>query len=176
MPYLKIKGNKTKYNVTLNPFLSQHGYKAIRFIGDIIPTTNKGFEYYNDDDTLIADLSEYTHEYRQNEYTAEEDTIVLPKGSNASVPPSAIDKVNTRVSRLNAQVNEITPYQATENAYVYTDKVIFNNVPSGTPTVTMLDVNGNSVPFEVEEDSARNRIIVKYEKREKLATVNLTIQ
>lgn len=176
MSYIKIKGNKTKYYVTLNPFTSQHGYKAIRFIGDDIPTTNKGFEYYNDDDTLIADLSDYKYEYRQNEYTAEEDTIVLPKGSNASVPPSAIDKVNAKVNRLSAQVNEITPYQATEDAYVYTDKVIFNNVPVGTPTITMLDVNGNGVPFEVEEDFAHNRIIVKYEKREKLATVNLTIQ
>ena len=57
-----------------------------------------------------------------------------------------------------------------------TDHVIFNNVPVGVPTITMLDADGKGVPFEVEEDTVRNRIIVKYKKREKLATVNLTIQ
>lgn len=176
MSYLKIKGDDTKYYVSISPFTSQHGYKAVRFVGDKVPTTDLGFEYYSDDDTLISDLSDYTYEYRQNEYTVQEDIIELPTGTNAPLQPSAIDKVNARVSKLNTQVNEITPYKATENAYVYTDHVIFNNVPVGVPTITMLDADGKGVPFEVEEDTVRNRIIVKYKKRKKLATVNLTIQ
>lgn len=176
MGYLVIKGEETHYNVTLQPLVTQHGYRAFRFIGDTIPVTDKGFMFYADNGSLISDLSEFTHYYAPNEYSMEEDTMVMPKGSDASIGPSPLDNLNTKVNRLSNQVNEITPYQATENAYVYTDHVIFNNVPAGVPVVTMLDADGNSVPFEVEEDTAHNRIIVKYEKREKLAIVNLTIQ
>ena len=41
--YLKINGNDTKYNVSIKPFQTTNGYSAIRFIGEDIPETDKGF-------------------------------------------------------------------------------------------------------------------------------------
>ena len=106
MSYLKIIGEDTKYYVTLNPFTSQHGHKAIRFIGEKVPETDKGFEYYNDNNILITDLSEYRYQYRPNEYTIEQDIIELPKGSYEPLPPSAIDRLSSRINKVSNRVSQ----------------------------------------------------------------------
>lgn len=50
--YLKINGNDTKYNVSIKPFQTTNGYSAIRFIGEDVPETDKGFQYFTDDEEL----------------------------------------------------------------------------------------------------------------------------
>ena len=133
--YLKINGSSKKYNVTLNPFTSQHGYRAVRFVGDTIPTTDKGFKYYDDDDNVKADLSDYKYEYHQNEYTVEQEHEELPSGTPASPSPSAIDRLSARVSQLSSNVAEITPFKESKTAYYGEKEKRFYGVPSGVVTV-----------------------------------------
>lgn len=169
MSYLKIKGDDTKYYVSISPFTSQHGYKAVRFVGDKVPTTDLGFEYYADDDTLISDLSDYTYEYRQNEYTVQEDIIELPTGTNAPLQPSAIDKVNARVSKLNTQVNEITPYTETKQAYVDDTEIEFD-FREGNITAFVAD---GQIPCNVLVED--KKIKVSFEALEEPAKVTISI-
>lgn len=169
MSYLKIIGEDTKYYVTLNPFTSQHGHKAIRFIGEKVPETDKGFEYYNDNDILITDLSEYRYQYRPNEYTIEQDIIELPKGSYEPLPPSAFDKLNAKVNKLNTQVNTITPYTETKQAYIDDTEVEFA-YRDGNITAFVAD---GQVPCNVivEDEIIR----VTFDKLEEPAKVTISI-
>ena len=160
MSYLKIKGDSTRYNVSLSPFTSQHGYRAVRFIGEKIPTTDAGFEYYNDDDVLISDLSEYIYEYRQNEYTVQEDIIELPSGSDAPLQPSAIDKVNARINKLNTQVNNITPFEETKKGYYGEIEKVFYHVPKGNTTIFFDNYTGEYSVNRVED-----RLTLKFPER-----------
>ena len=169
MSYLKIKGDDTKYYVSISPFTSQHGYKAVRFVGDKVPTTDLGFEYYADNDTLISDLSDYTYEYRQNEYTVQEDIIELPTGTNAPLQPSAIDKVNARVSRLNTQVNTITPYTETKQAYVDDTEIEFD-FREGNITAFVAD---GQIPCNVLVED--KKIKVSFEALEEPAKVTISV-
>ena len=106
MGYLVIKGEETHYNVTLQPFTTQHGYRAFRFIGDTVPKTNKGFLFFSDAGSVISDLSDFTHFYGPNEYSMEADQIVMPKGTDVPNPPSDLDKLSSRVSRVSARVSQ----------------------------------------------------------------------
>lgn len=100
MSYIKINGDDVHYNVSISPFTTQHGYSAIRFIGEDIPETDKGFKLYNDKDEVISDFSDYKYIYRQNEYSTEHDEIVYPKGSDAPLQPSAYDNLSRRISKV----------------------------------------------------------------------------
>lgn len=100
MSYIKINGDDVHYNVSISPFTTQHGYSAIRFIGEDIPETDKGFKLYNDKDEVISDFSDYKYIYRQNEYATEHDEIVYPKGSDAPLQPSAYDNLSRRISKV----------------------------------------------------------------------------
>ena len=53
MSYIKINGDNTHYIVSIMPFTTQHGYNAIRFIGEDIPETDKGFKLYDDNERTI---------------------------------------------------------------------------------------------------------------------------
>lgn len=100
MSYIKINGDNVHYNVSISPFTTQHGYSAIRFMGEDIPETDKGFKLYNDKDEVISDFSDYKYIYRQNEYSTEHDEIVYPKGSDAPLQPSAYDNLSRRISKV----------------------------------------------------------------------------
>lgn len=100
MSYIKINGDDVHYNVSISPFTTQHGYSAIRFIGEDIPETDKGFKLYNDKDEVISDFSDYKYIYRQNEYSTEHDEIIYPKGSDAPLQPSAYDNLSRRISKV----------------------------------------------------------------------------
>lgn len=175
MSYIKINGDDTHYNVTIMPFTTQHGYNAIRFIGEDIPETDKGFKLYNDNDEVISDYSEYTYIYRQNEYSIEHDEIVYPKGSNQPLKPSPYDNLSRRINQVSAQVNAITPYTDSKNAYIDDTECVFENVyKEGALTVNVIDRNGVSIDFEVAKEE--NNIIVTFEPLEEVATVSITIQ
>ena len=175
MSYIKINGDDVHYNVSISPFTTQHGYGAIRFIGEDIPKTDKGFKLYNDDDEVISDFSDYKYQYRQNEYSTEHDEIVYPKGTDAPLPPSAIDRVNSRVSQVDSKVNAITPYTDSKNAYIDETECVFENVyKKGALTVNVVDRNGVSIDYQVAKED--NNIIVTFEPLEEVATVSIIIQ
>ena len=157
--YLKINGEDTHYDVTIMPFTSQHGKKAVKFIGDEIPSTNKGFTYYNDDDTVLSDLSDFVYEYAPNEYTAEEDIVEYPKGSDAPLPTSAIARLNSKVNRLSSQVTSITPYTETKTAYYGEKEKTFYNVPNGNTSVFFDKYNGGYSVSRTED-----RLIISFDE------------
>ena len=174
MAYLKINGKKTHYAVTLAAFTSQHGYEAVRFIGEEVPQTDKGFKYYADDDTEIADLSRFTHYYRPNEYTAEEDIIEAPEGSNEPIGPSALDVMSRRISQLGSQVSAITPIVCTKHAYIGDTRCEFDaqGLPDGVITASV-NAGGIYVPFIL--DRTATTIVVTFEELEEVAEVTISI-
>ena len=169
MSYIKINGDNVHYNVSISPFTTQHGYDAIRFIGEDIPETDKGFKLYNDKDEVISDFSDYKYQYRQNEYSTEHDEIIYPKGSDTPLPPSAIDRVNSRVSQVNSKVNAITPYEETKKAFYGEIEKVFYNVPEGNTTIFFDNYDG-----EYEVSRIENRLTIKFADRLKDMT-NVTV-
>ena len=175
MSYIKINGDDTHYIVSIMPFTTQHGYNAIRFIGENIPETDKGFKLYDDNDEVISDYSEYTNIYRKNEYSVEHDEIVYPKGSNQPLNPSPYDNLSRRINQVSSQVNAITPYTDSKNAYIDDTECVFENVnKEGALTVNVVDRNGVSIDYQVAKED--NNIIVTFEPLEEVATVSIVIQ
>ena len=160
MSYIKINGEDTHYNVSIMPFTSQHGYDAIRFIGEEIPETDKGFQLFGDDDVIISDYTDYKYIYRPNEYTVEHDEIVLPTWVDTPLEPSPIDRINSRVSQVSSQVNAITPYEDSKKAYYGEIEKVFYNVPNGNVTIFFDNYTG-----EYELVRTENRLTVKFPER-----------
>lgn len=169
MSYIKINGDDVHYNVSISPFTTQHGYNAIRFIGEDIPETDKGFKLYNDKDEVISDFSDYKYLYRPNEYSTEHDEIIYPKGSDTPLPPSAIDRVNSRISQVDSKVNAITPYEETKKAFYGEIEKVFYNVPEGNTTIFFDNYDG-----EYEVNRIENRLTIKFADRLKDMT-NVTV-
>ena len=168
--YVKINGDDTKYFVSLTTFTTQHGFDAVRFIGDEIPNEdNDGFKMYNDDDTIMSDLSAYKYAYRQNEFSVEKDIIVPPKGSDAPLPPSSYDILSRRVSKINSQVVAITPYEKTQKAYYNEIEKAFYGVPQGNVSVFFDNYEGE---YSIERNEGR--VVVKFPERLNTIT-NVTI-
>lgn len=70
-------------------------------------------------------------------------------------------------------VKTLTPYTASATAYIDDTQVIFSNVPSGNISVFMTDGEGQNVPYTVEY--VNGSVVVMFDKRESLATVNISI-
>lgn len=168
--YVKINGNDTHYNVEPVSFTTQHGNQAIRFIGDEIPTTDKGFKMYDDEDREILDLSAYKYEYRSNEYTVVEEEIQSPSGNNEPLGPSYSDIINKRISDLNTKVNYLTPYEESKKAYYGENEKAFYNVPEGNLTVFFDNYDG-----EYETERILDRLTITFPERLKDMT-NITIK
>lgn len=168
--YIKIIGEDTHYNVDVESFTTQHGNQAIRFIGDEIPSTDKGFKMYDDEDREILDLSAYKHEYRSNEYTVIEEHIQSPSGNNEPLEPSAYDRMNQRLNDLNNKVNYLTPYEETKKAYYGENEKVFYNVPEGNLTVFFDNYDG-----EYEIERILDRLTITFPERLKDMT-NITIK
>ena len=156
---LKINGSDIPYNVSPVPFTSQHGHKGIRFEGDEIPTTDKGFKLYDDDGNEVADYSAFTFEYRQNEYTDAEDVIVYPVGSDAPLAPSALSRLNSKVNRLSSQVADITPFTETKTAYYGETEKTFYGVPDGNTSVFFDKYSGGYSVSRTED-----RLIISFDE------------
>lgn len=173
MPYLKIIGENIKYYVTLKPFTTQHGYKAIYFIGDSIPSTNKGFKYYDDNNKIIADLSDYLFEYQPNKYSTNVDIIELPVGSNDSAFPSVLDDINLKIQFLNSTINQLIPYTNSKELYIGDTNCIFENIPQGNISIFIIDSEGNKIESTFEK--INNNLIVNFEELQNAATINISI-
>ena len=169
MSYVKIIGDTIRYTEDIETFTSQHGYAAIRFVGDPIPTTDKGFKLYNDNDEEISDLSDYKYEYRPNEYTVEEDIIEEPGPNNEPLPPSPYSRLSSRINQVSNQVYAITPFEETKKAYYGEIEKVFYNVPEGNTSIFFDNYNG-----EYEISRVENRLTVRFP--EKLSDMtNITV-
>lgn len=169
MTYVRIVGDTIRYQEDIETFTSQHGFAAIRLVGDEIPTTDKGFKLYNEDDEEISDLSAYKYEYRPNEYTVEPDEIENPGPNNEPLPPSAFSVLSSRVSQVSSQVYAITPFEETKKAYYGEIEKVFYNVPDGNTSVFFDNYTGEYTVERVE-----NRLTVKFPERLKDMT-NVTV-
>ena len=169
MSYIKIHGEETPYAVDIMPFTTQHGYEGIRFIGEEIPITDKGFDFYADDGVLIADLTKYKYFYSDNAYSTEYDAIESPKGTDAPIPPSQYSRLSSRISQVNSRVTEITPYEETKKAYAREIEKVFYQVPNGNLTVFFDNYNG-----EYEVKRIADRVTISFPERLTDAT-NVTI-
>lgn len=166
--YIKIIGEDTKYNVSFAPFTTQHGYKAVRFSGDEIPSTDKGFMAYDDDDTEICDLSGYKYEYRQNEYSENEDVIDKPSGNPKPLDPSALDR---RFASISRQISAITPYKQNKVGYYGESSKDFFDVPAGNISVFFDNYNGDYSVSRIE-----NRLIVSFDELSENTNITVMVQ
>lgn len=167
--YIKINGEDTHYDVSVKPFTTQHGANAIRFVGDEMPTTDKGFKYYDDEDNEIADYSDYTYEYRHNEYSDAYDEIVYPVGSDAPLKPSPID---VRLSNMSRQISAITPYEQSKTAYYGEIEKVFYGVPSGNVSVFFDNYDGAYDIVRVED-----RVTITFPERlADMTNINISVQ
>ena len=155
--YIKIIGEEEKYNVTLQPFTTQHGYRGVKFVGEEIPDTDKGFMAYDDNDEVIGDLSEFTYLYKPNQYSVAEDIIESPSGNDKPLPPNPLD---VRLSRMSAQINSITPYTETKRGYYGEIEKVFYNVPDGNTTIFFDNYSGDYDVKRIE-----NRLTVSFPER-----------
>lgn len=170
--YAKINGSNKKYNISLSSFETQNGNVGIRVIGSM-PTTDKGFKVYDDEDKLVGDYSEFTYEYNPNEYTKVSEEKIPASGTDAPLPPSAYDILSRSISNVNNRVSQITPYVMTKDVYIGETSCEFNLVKNGNITawLTTQDVQ-LACNFEVIE----NKIIVSFEELEEVGTVSVSIQ
>lgn len=169
--YIKINGKSTHYNASFEPFTTQHGYRAIRFIGDQIPNTSKGFKAYDDDGTVLYDLSAYTHVYKPNEFSVKEDIIDGPSAYNAPLGPSAYEVLNNKINRVNNRVSQITPYTDTKVGYYGETSKTFYDAPEGNTLVFFDNYNGNYSTERVE-----NRLIVTFDALEQATKITISVQ
>lgn len=157
MSYIKINGEQKHYHAKVQPFNTQHGYRAIKFVGDEMPTTDKGFKKYDDNGKVIADFSQYTCPYSPNCFSVEQDTIENPSGNNNPLPPNPLD---VRLSRMSAQINSITPFTETKRGYYGEIEKVFYNVPDGNTTIFFDNYNGDYDVKRIE-----NRLTVSFPER-----------
>lgn len=174
MLYIKI--NEEKYPIKdFQVFTTQMGNNGIRIIGDV-PTAN-GFLILDDEDNVIADRSDYTYLYREDdkckEYTAVAEEIIPTECSYmGDVPTSPIQR---QISALNNRVSAITPYTESKEVGIQDKECIFDgNYKDGVLTARVMTSRGEQIPCTTEKSG--DSIIVKFEELEDTATVTIQIQ
>jgi len=168
MSYLKINGSDEHYNVELQPFTTQHGYRGVKFVGDEIPSTDQGFKMYSDDDEVIADLSAFTHEYNPNSYSVEEDIIENPSPNNEPCAPNPLD---VRLSRMSVQINSITPYEDSKVGYYGEIEKVFYGVPNGNVSVFFDNYTGEYSISRIED-----RLTISFDRLTEQTNVTIMVQ
>lgn len=173
--YIKINGSDEQYDAYITTFKTQHSNDAIKIIGEV-PQTDKGFKLYDDKDNLVNDLSDYIYPYGNdgNKYSNVEETIIDGESTFEPIPPSSYDRLSSRVSTLNNQVNAITPYTETKTVYIGDKNCIFTNIYKQGNISAYFTVDGIQMPCEVISEG--NNIIVSFDEAEKIGTVTISIQ
>lgn len=172
--YIQPNGSDTKYDIAmLAPFSTSNGYEAVKIVSDIeIPLMSDGFVAYinEDDEKVFADYSEYKYLYKTNEYAVAEDTPSTATPSNDPIPTSAFEALSNRVAQLTSQVNSITPYTETKQAYIGDTECDFD-YREGNVSAWVAD---GQIPCEIviEDDLIK----VLFEELDEVATVKINIQ
>lgn len=166
--YIKIIGEDERYYVSLEPFTTQHGYEAVRFVGDEVPATDKGFMAYEDDKELF-DLSRYTYPYGDNEFCVAEDSIEpIEPAEYVPLPPNPID---VKLANMNRRINQLAPYTDTKIGYFGETSKTFYDAPQGNTLVFFDGYNGN---YSVER--IENRLIVSFDELTQDTVITISIQ
>lgn len=146
--YIKIIGEDERYNVSLEPFTTQHGYEAVRFVGDEVPATDKGFMAYEDDKELF-DLSRYVFPYGDNEFCVAEDSIEpIEPAEYKPLPPNPLD---VKLANMNRRISAITPYEQSKTAYYGEIEKVFYGVPNGNVSVFFDKYDGEYGVSRIED-------------------------
>lgn len=165
MLYIEFDGNK--YPCSVSTFHTQKGKDAVRIKSDA-PTAN-GFKIVGDDDSVIADYSDYIYLYREEgrvkEYTAESEEIIPAEGNQSGVP---VNPIQQQISALNRRITEITPYTATKEGYYGETEKVFYDVPNGNVTI-FCDVPNSYKRVD-------NRLIVSFEKLTDTVEITVMVQ
>lgn len=94
--------------------------------------------------------------------------------SYVELPPSAIDRLNSRINSVSNRVSNITPYEEKKQAYIGDTETTFYKAKDGMITANCITESGLSVPITME--ILDNNIVVKYEELNEVATVSISIQ
>ena len=173
--YILINGDNTPYSFeSIMPFTTQHGYNAIRIIGNTMPETDKGFKIYDNNDKVISDYSNYIYLYKDNEYSVEEDFTNLPTFTDSSLSPSWYTILNRKINKVNSKVVKITPYILQKTVGIDDTECIFDLYKYGNINVWMVTEDGEEIKcdYVITED----KIIVTFEPLTKVATIYVSIQ
>lgn len=176
MLYIKI--NTDLYPIEkIQSFKTQAGNDAIRVVGDAPQATN-GFVIVDDNNKLIADRHAYKHLYRNDEkckeYTAVAEEIVPTEGFTEGVPDSPLDVLLRRISEINNNVAEITPYTVSKLVGIQDSECIFTGIPrAGLPTATLVTEKGECLPCTIEMKDGNVR--VTFDELKEVATVTVSI-
>ena len=176
MSYIKPIGSNISYEVSVIPTITQNGYQAIMFIGEDVPDDLRtGFNYYDDDDTLIANYSKYNDFYKHNIYSVKKDIPVDPKPNNT--PPATGYVVGSEVEAmlidLNSKVNDLEPYTDSKKAYIDDTEVIFDCDKTGIISAWII-IDG--VRTECRYEVTEGKIRVFFEPLEVVSEVFIQIQ
>lgn len=172
--YIKI--NEEKYPIKdFQVFTTQMGNNGIRIIGDV--PTAEGFLILDDEDNVIADRSDYTYLYREDdkckEYTAVEEGIIPAECSYMGDIP--ISPIQRQISALNNRVNELTPYTESKTAGIQDTVCVFDgHYQYGVISAMVVTDRGTIVPNTIEWSD--DNITVRFKELEETATVTISIQ
>lgn len=172
--YVKINGSDEKYyDIQITFFTTDKGNSGIIVIGDI-PHTDKGFKVYEDNDELNNDLSSYIYQYGMwdNEYTNVEEVVDYGESVDNPLPPSPYDRLSSRISAINNQVNALTPYTETKTVYIGDKECVFDKVVNGNISA-YLEIGGEQMPCVITV--GEKYITVAFEEAEDLGLVTISI-
>ena len=169
--YAKINGSDERYEISLSSFTTQNGNIGVRVTGEM-PITDKGFKVY-DGDNLIGDYSDFTYLYNPNEYTKVSEEKIPASGTDAPLPPSAIDILSRSISNVNSRVSEITPYVMSKDVYIGETECVFDLVKNGNINAW---VTTKDAQLPCNFDVIENKIIVSFDELEEVGTVTVSIQ
>ena len=172
--YVKINDSDKKYyDIQITFFTTDKGNSGIVIMGDI-PHTDKGFKVYEDDDVLNTDLSSYIYQYGiwDNEYTNIEEIVDYGEDVYEPLPPSPYDRLSSRISAINNQVNALTPYTETKTVYIGETECVFDKVINGNISA-YLEIGGEQMPCDITV--GEKYITVSFDEAVNLGSVTISI-
>lgn len=171
--YIKINGSDEHYDASITTFKTQHGNDAVGIVGDM-PVTDKGFILYEDNGKVYNDLSEYIYSYGDSgkAYTKVEEIIEYGATVSDPLPPSPYEVLSSRVSKINSQVNSLTPYTETKDVYIGDKECRFDKVINGNISA-YVEIGGEQKNCDVVV--YETYIAVVFEEAEDTGTVTIKI-
>lgn len=171
--YIKINGSDEHYDAYITTFKTQKGNDAVGIVGDM-PVTDKGFILYEDNGKVYNDLSEYIYSYGDSgkAYTKVEETIEYGATVSDPLPPSPYEVLSSRVSRINSQVNSLTPYTETKDVYIGDKECRFDKVINGNISA-YVEIGGEQKNCDIVV--YETYIAVVFEEAEDTGTVTIKI-
>lgn len=94
--------------------------------------------------------------------------------SYVELPPSEIDRLNSRINSVSNRVSNIAPYEESKTAYIGDTEVSFIKAKEGVINANCITDSGLSIPITIE--LSNNEIKVKFEELTEVATVSISIQ